>query len=274
MSIQKDLILGIKTAYPESYNAGLLCAIPRKEGRQLISIENSCTFYGEDVWTAYEVSWLDLKGKPAVAVIEVILSCDTKNIVESKSLKLYLNSLNQMKCESSDEIEAIVKKDIACCVDGFVDVRSYSLDAFCVRGLPSFSGILIDNLDVSIDFYDLDTSFLFTDESGKIITETLYSHLLKTNCPVTNQPDWASIMIKYTGRPINASGLLKYIISYRHHQDFHEQCVERIYSDISAFCLPQELEVYARYSRRGGIDINPYRSSRKMHPPLVRISRQ
>ena len=272
--MHKDLILGVKTAYPENYNAGLLCAIPRKKGRQLISIENSYTFYGEDIWTAYEVSWLDLKGKPVVAVVEVTLSCDTKNIVESKSLKLYLNSLNQMKCESSDEIEEIVKKDIAHCVDGFVDVHSYSLDAFCNRGLPSFSGVLIDSLDVSIDFYDLDASFLFREESDCIITETLYSHLLKTNCPVTNQPDWASIMIKYTGRKISAAGLLKYIISYRHHQDFHEQCVERIYSDISALCRPQELEVYARYSRRGGIDINPYRSSSKMHPPLIRTSRQ
>ncbi|MGY8817520.1 MAG: NADPH-dependent 7-cyano-7-deazaguanine reductase QueF [Pseudomonadales bacterium] len=274
MATDNNFILGANTPYPSDYDSGLLCPILRKNGRQAIKIDDNYPFHGVDIWTAYEVSWLDLKGKPKFAIAEITVSCKTKNIVESKSLKLYLNSLNQRRCESSDGILTLMKKDIESCVEGPVDVYMYSLDDFHIRGLPSFSGILLDDLDVVVDSYKPDPSLLSVEESGEIVTETLYSHLLKTNCPVTNQPDWASIMIRYTGHPINAVGALKYIISYRHHQDFHEQCVERIYSEIYARCRPVELEVYARYCRRGGLDINPYRSSKKIHPPLIRISCQ
>ena len=198
MATDNNFILGANTPYPSDYDSGLLCPILRKNGRQAIKIDDNYPFHVVDIWTAYEVSWLDLKGKPKFAIAEITVSCKTKNIVESKSLKLYLNSLNQRRCESSDGILTLMKKDIESCVEGPVDVYMYSLDDFHIRGLPSFSGILLDDLDVVVDSYKPDPSLLSVEESGEIVTETLYSHLLKTNCPVTNQPDWASIMIRYT----------------------------------------------------------------------------
>ena len=244
-----DLLLGADTVYPFCYNPLLLCPIPRLQGRQAIGIDSEPLFYGFDLWTAYELSWLDPKGKPMVAIADISMPCDTKNLVESKSLKLYLNSLNQTTYSSVQEVAATLERDISECVQGSVLVDIHTTDSYRHQALRLHQG-------------------------RELVTESFFSHLLKTNCPVTGQPDWASIMVRYTGWPIDSEGLLKYIVSYRHHQDFHEQCVERIFTEINELCQPDELEVYARYTRRGGLDINPYRSSKKLSPPKLRLSRQ
>ena len=269
-----DLLLGVDTVYPSCYNPLLLCSIPRLQGRQAMGIDSGVLFYGFDLWTAYELSWLDPKGKPMVAIADISMPCDTENLVESKSLKLYLNSLNQTAYSCVQEVAAILERDISECVQGSVLVDIHTTDSYRHQALSSFPGVCLDSLDVSIDTYQPDPSLLRLHHGHELVTESFFSHLLKTNCPVTGQPDWASIMVRYTGWPIDSEGLLKYIISYRNHQDFHEQCVERIFTEINELCQPDELEVYARYTRRGGLDINPYRSSSKLSPPKLRLSRQ
>ncbi len=273
------LLLGEETTYPAGYAPELLCSISRSQGRKELGIEvadvkGSPSFYGFDLWTAYELSWLDHKGKPVVAVADITIPCDTENLVESKSLKLYLNSLNQTTLASFQDVASLLEKDISNCVNGNISVAIQTMEGFRHRGLSSFPGICLDGLEVKVDTYEPDPTLLSLDHEGGLVTESFYSHLLKTNCPVTGQPDWASILVRYTGLPIVPEGLLKYIISYRNHQDFHEQCVERIFSEINELCQPDELEVYARYTRRGGLDINPYRSSKNSEPPSLRLSRQ
>jgi len=273
------LLLGEETIYPTGYAPELLCSIPRSQGRKALGIETtdvkgSPSFYGFDLWTAYELSWLDHKGKPVVAVADITIPCDSESLVESKSLKLYLNSLNQITFASFQDVASLLEKDISHCVNGSISVAIHTMEGFRHRGLSSFPGICLDNLGVKVDTYEPDPTLLSLDHEEGMVTESFYSHLLKTNCPVTGQPDWASILVRYTGLPIVPEGLLKYIVSYRNHQDFHEQCVERIFSEINELCQPDELEVYARYTRRGGLDINPYRSSKNSEPPSLRLSRQ
>ncbi len=273
------LLLGEETVYPTGYAPELLCSIPRSQGRKALGIETtdvkgSPSFYGFDLWTAYELSWLDHKGKPVVAVADITIPCDSESLVESKSLKLYLNSLNQITFASFQDVASLLEKDISHCVNGSISVAIHTMEGFRHRGLSSFPGICLDNLGVKVDTYEPDPTLLSLDHEEGMVTESFYSHLLKTNCPVTGQPDWASILVRYTGLPIVPEGLLKYIVSYRNHQDFHEQCVERIFSEINELCQPDELEVYARYTRRGGLDINPYRSSKNSEPPSLRLSRQ
>ena len=272
----KSLLLGVETAYPTSYSPGVLSAISRSQGRELLGLTNKKPFFGFDLWTAYELSWLDLKGKPVVAVADISMPCDTDNLVESKSLKLYLNSLNQEQYSSAQDVSVVLEKDISKCVKGPVLVDIHTPDSYRNLGLASFPGVCLDDMDIDlvVDTYEPDPSLLSLDDGGMAVTESFYSHLLKTNCPVTGQPDWASLLIRYTGWPIAPEGLLKYIISYRNHQGFHEQCVEQIFTEINELCQPDELEVYARYTRRGGLDINPYRSSMKMKPPKLRLFRQ
>jgi len=269
-----DFLLGVETVYPTAYDPKLLCPISRAQGRQSLGLDIAPSFYGFDLWTAYELSWLDARGKPVVAIADISIPCDTENLVESKSLKLYLNSLNQASYASVQEVMMILEHDISECVKGPVLVDIHSIEAFRHKGLSSFPGVCLDTLDVDIDTYQPDPSLLRLNHGGDVVTESFFSHLLKTNCPVTGQPDWASIFIRYTGWAIDPESLLKYIVSYRQHQDFHEQCVERIFIEISELCQPDELEVYARYTRRGGLDINPYRSSEKTNPPESRLSRQ
>ena len=266
--------LGRRTEYPEKYDSGLLFAIARKKGRDALALSgDELPFYGFDLWTAYEVSWLDNQGKPVVKIAEFSLPCNTDHIVESKSLKLYLNSLNQQRFESAAKVAAVMEEDLSNCVNGPVMVDLFSLDSYARQGVQVMPGKCLDDLVVDVEHYQPDASLLRL-EDGPAVTESLYSHLLKTNCPVTGQPDGASVLIKYTGTPINHESLLAYLISYRNHQDFHEQCVERIFMEILEVCQPGELEVNARYTRRGGIDINPYRSTRMLEPVRLRVSRQ
>ncbi|MFT7300621.1 MAG: 7-cyano-7-deazaguanine reductase [Porticoccus sp.] len=271
-----NLLLGIETAYPTSYCPDVLCSIPREQGRAILGIDGVPSFSGFDLWTAYELSWLDTKGKPVVAVADISMTCDTQNLVESKSLKLYLNSLNQERYGSASKVAALLERDISECVNGTVLVDIYTPDGYRNLGLATFPGVCLDDMDIDfvVDTYQPDPSLLSLNNGGQVVTKSFYSHLLKTNCPVTGQPDWASILIRYTGWPIDPEGLLKYIISYRNHQGFHEQCVEQIFTEINELCQPNELEVYARYTRRGGLDINPYRSSIKRSPPKLRLFRQ
>lgn len=266
------LPLGQQTEYVSEYDASLLYPIARVDKWQEMNIESErLPFYGEDVWNAYEVSWLNLKGKPVVALAEFRLPCDSPNIIESKSFKLYLNSLNQMRYESVEEVQALLEKDLSEAAKANVTV--------IIRDLDSVSSLVvltpdycIDELDVEVNEYHPNAGLLAVGE--EVVEERLVSHLLKSNCPVTNQPDWGSVFIDYKGSKIEHEALLKYIVSFREHTDFHEQCVERIFIDIMRQCKPESLTVYARYVRRGGLDINPYRSSEPVVLGNDRLTRQ
>lgn len=264
--------LGGPTEYPDHYDPSLLVAITRTAARAKLDIPRP--MYGVDVWTAYELSWLDAKGKPCLAVAEFMIPCDSEAIVESKSLKLYLNSLNQETFNNSSELSELIRRDLSAAFGGNAGITLFSLDEYGNRGIHGFEGICLDGQDVACDNYHLDSSVLEANEDEQPVSEILYSHLLKTNCPVTGQPDWASVQIAYRGTRLNRQGLLKYLVSFRQHQDFHEHCVERIFRDILHRCAPQRLSVYARYTRRGGLDINPFRSTEPEIPGFCRISRQ
>ncbi|MEQ9115830.1 MAG: NADPH-dependent 7-cyano-7-deazaguanine reductase QueF [Rickettsiales bacterium] len=258
----KGLSLGEKTEYASEYDKSLLFPIPRLSKRKEIGINSeTLPFFGSDLWTAYEISWLDLKNKPQVAIGVFYIDCNSTNIIESKSLKLYLNSFNNTCYTSSEEVKKIISSDLSEATNNKVDVTLYSLHEYSTKIYTSLPGKNIDNLDIYCDISSPSKNILKTGttETEEIIT----SDLLKSNCLVTNQPDWASVMIQYKGKKINHESLLKYIISYRNHNEFHEQCVERIFIDIMNACKPNELTVYARYTRRGGIDINPFRTNVK-----------
>ncbi|MEH6543199.1 MAG: NADPH-dependent 7-cyano-7-deazaguanine reductase QueF [Porticoccaceae bacterium] len=263
--------LGKISAYSERYQPTLLHPIPRVESRRALGInlgiDESLPFVGSDLWTAYELSWLNSAGVPQVAIGEFSVPCTSSDIIESKSLKLYLNSLNQTGFESIDAVALTIKRDLSACCQSEVAVALFTIDDYAARGLGAFVGECVDqaasdNAVFESCFEPSPELLQIEDGDGEgVISECLYSHLLKTNCPVTGQPDWASIVVAYRGQRISRSGLLAYIVSFRQHQDFHEHCVERIFVDIQQRLAPAELTVYARYTRRGGLDINPYRST-------------
>ena len=265
-----DLSLGKQVEYEFEYNPKLLQGVPRSLSRDTLNLpKDELPFTGIDTWTGYELSWLNSKGKPYVAILECNVPITSINLIESKSFKLYLNSFNQSKFASPEDVKATLEKDLSQCADEAVEVNLILPNQFNSLKFEEFHGTLLDELDVAIDTYSPDTRLLTcspcegeqTSEGSEKIAETLISHLLKSNCLITSQPDWASIQIRYEGRPINHDGLLKYLISFRQHNEFHEQCVERIYCDIMAHCQPDKLTVCARYTRRGGLDINPFRSN-------------
>lgn len=251
--------LGKKSSYISFYNPDLLFPIPREEKRREIGILEKPPFKGFDIWNAYEFSWLNAKGKPQVAVAEFLIPCESFNIIESKSLKLYLNSFNQSRFSDKKEVGEILLRDLSESVKSSVELNLFSPAEFYRLQIRRFEGTCLDDLDVAIDCYTVNPSFL--SHSSDFVEEVLYSDLLKSNCLVTGQPDWASVEIKYKGLKIDREGLLRYIVSFREHDEFHEQCVERIFMDILRYCKPERLTVYARYTRRGGIDINPFRSN-------------
>ena len=266
--------LGQASQYDAYYNPARLFAIARYLKRQEIGVESSqLPFFGYDYWNHYEVSWLNAKGKPEVALAEIVYDCTTPYLIESKSLKLYFNSFNNTMFNNKEEIERTVIRDLSKCVQGDVTVNIRSLhEKKYTQISPYFAGECIDLLDITCSIYEIEPKFLTTD--GGIITETLYSDLLKSNCLVTNQPDWGSVQIAFQGPRINREGLLKYIVSFRNHNEFHEQCIERIFMDIKNHCKPDKLTVYGRYTRRGGIDINPYRSTENIQETNTRLVRQ
>jgi 7-cyano-7-deazaguanine reductase len=282
-TVLSKLTLGENTEYSSQYNPDLLQAVPRSLNRDDLAIDQQhLPFVGEDVWYGFELSWLNPKGKPVVAVAEFRFSCRSENIVESKSFKLYLNSFNQTKFDTIKSVEQRLIADLSAITNSSAQVRLFGVE-HCpelVIAEQVNECVCIDNEDISIETYQYDAQLLCTvldaetQDNDTVIDEALVSHLLKSNCLITNQPDWASIYITYRGKKINHGILLKYLISFRQHSEFHEQCVERIYCDLQKYCQPEELTVFARYTRRGGLDINPFRSSHLQQAPSKRTLRQ
>jgi 7-cyano-7-deazaguanine reductase len=266
--------LGQHVAYPSQYDAGLLFPIARAHNRAGLGLTGELPFRGVDLWTAYELSWLNAKGKPEVAMATFTIPAVSPNIIESKSFKLYLNSFNQTRLDSAAQLHAYLIRDLSAAAGREVGVDLILPADFARQQIDELEGESIDDLDIEIDTYLPDASLLQC-RPGEVVSETLVSGLLKSNCPVTGQPDWASVQIRYRGQPIDRAALLRYIVSFRDHAEFHEHCVERIYTDVMAACQPEQLSVYARYTRRGGLDINPWRSNTNAAAPTaVRTARQ
>jgi 7-cyano-7-deazaguanine reductase len=262
------LTLGQVTAYPSAYDPGLLFPISRQVGRTDLSLEaDRLPFVGWDLWNAYEVSWLTPTGMPRVALLSVQVDALSPSIVESKSFKLYLNSINQTRFASSQALLDTLNRDLCAACDSPVKLSLIESAAFAQQRITEPSGICLDDQDLVIDRYTPDDNLLCNVPSSDVVTQSLYSRLLKSNCPITNQPDWACVQIDYTGRQIDLGGLLKYIVSFRDHGGFHEHCVEKIFTDIMHRCKASTLSVYARYTRRGGLDINPWRATPGMAAP-------
>lgn len=260
------LTLGQKTEYANQYDPTLLQPVPRSLNRDDLELGEALPFNGCDIWTLYELSWLNEKGLPQVAVGEVSIPATSANLIESKSFKLYLNSFNQTRFANWDQVEQALIKDLSHCAGESVDVTLRGVEDYTDSVIVSMEGECIDNQDIEITSYDFDRNLLSGAAKGEVVSESLHSHLLKSNCLITNQPDWGSVEIQYTGQQIDREALLRYLVSFREHNEFHEQCVERIFTDLMHFCQPQSLTVYARYTRRGGLDINPYRSNINHQP--------
>lgn len=269
----QDSLLGKQTQYCSQYDSSLLFPIPRKEKRDELNIDSTnLSFDGLDIWTAYEVSWLNSKGKPIVAIVDFAFPAESEYLIESKSFKLYLNSFNGTRFDNEQSVIDLWEKDLsnACGSVVSVDLRKLEFDETLIGKLP---GTNLDNLDIEVTQYSVDSSLLKVN-GNELVTETLNSNLLKSNCLVTGQPDWGSVVIRYEGKQIDHESLLQYIISFREHNEFHEQCVERIFTDIKKYCQPEKLTIYARYTRRGGLDINPYRSNFEDEFDISRTLRQ
>jgi 7-cyano-7-deazaguanine reductase len=273
--------LGKSSAYVDQYDASLLFPIPRATKRAEIGITAQPVFFGADLWTAFELSWLNTKGKPQVALAHITVPAESTHIVESKSFKLYLNSFNNTRIDSADEVRDRIRRDISAAVwhgsavQASVGVKIFMPEKFDAEPVHELDGLNLDRLDTECTRYQPAPELLTVNTQDAPVTETLVSHLLKSNCLVTGQPDWGSVQIRYSGHQIDQEGLLQYIVSFRNHNEFHEQCVERIFMDIWTRCKPSQLSVYARYTRRGGLDINPWRTSHPgAVPPNTRTARQ
>lgn len=269
------LTLGKSTDYRDTYDASLLQGVPRSLNRDPLGLRASALpFTGGDIWTLYELSWLNARGLPQVAVGHVELDYASVNLVESKSFKLYLNSFNQTRFDSWEEVQRTMERDLSACAQGKVTVALYRIHELEGQPIAHFHGACIDDQAIEIDSYAFSTAYLENAADGKVVEETLVSHLLKSNCLITHQPDWGSVQIQYRGPKIDREKLLRYLVSFRHHNEFHEQCVERIFNDVMRFCHPEALTVYARYTRRGGLDINPWRTNVPFSPGFSRLVRQ
>ncbi|VAW46179.1 NADPH-dependent 7-cyano-7-deazaguanine reductase [hydrothermal vent metagenome] len=267
-------LLGKETPYCSKYDASLLFAIPRQEKRKELGIcDDNLPFSGLDIWTSFELSWLNLKGKPISVMAEFAFQGDSPYLIESKSFKLYLNSFSGSKFESQADVEALIIRDLTQVSGNSVDVIIHALGSL-EGSFSTLPGYNLDELDIEVNEYQVNPMLLETEDPINLVDETLNSHLLKSNCLVTGQPDWGSFVIRYQGQKIKHEALLKYIISFREHNEFHEQCVERIFMDILKQCQPKHLTVYARYVRRGGLDINPYRSNFETEFDISRLVRQ
>ena len=271
----QGLTLGKTTDYRDIYDATLLQPVPRSMNRLPLGLlDDALPFHGGDIWTLYELSWLNARGLPQVAVGQVELNADSVNLVESKSFKLYLNSFNQTRFASWDDVKDTLQRDLSACAQGDVNVALFRLSDIEGQPVARFEGECIDDQDIVIDNYAFNADYLQGAAGDEVVEETLVSHVLKSNCLITNQPDWGSVQIRYRGAKIDREKLLRYLVSFRHHNEFHEQCVERIFNDVQRFCQPEALSVYARYTRRGGLDINPWRSNVPYTPATGRLVRQ
>ncbi len=281
MATPEQSQLGKASAYSDRYDPTLLFPIPRATKREEIGIHGAAPFFGADLWTAFELSRLTPRGKPQVALAHVTVPCETPHIVESKSFKLYLNSFNNTPFASADEVRDRIRADISEAVwrgapsASPVGVKLVLPEAFDREPVHEMDGVDLDRLDIECTQYTPAPELLTAAFGEQPVEETLVSRLLKSNCLVTGQPDWGSVQIRYSGPQIDQGQLLRYLVSFRNHNEFHEQCVERIFMDIQARCRPTRLTVYARYTRRGGLDINPLRTSHPgALPANVRTARQ
>ena len=277
-----EFVLGQQSAYPNQYDPNLLFPIARSDNRSTLGLNLQSTppFFGVDIWNAYELAWLNLKGKPQIALAEFIIPADSPNMIESKSFKLYLNSLNQHCFADFTAVKTCLQHDLSQVLGTGLKVRLIQPCEITsnkkMAPIEELDGQLLDRLDIEVNSHqNADPLLLKADHTSAPITQTLVSHLLKSNCPVTGQPDWASVQIQYQGRPIDEEGLLRYLIGFRQLGEFHEHCVEKIFCDIKIQCQPEKLSVYARYTRRGGLDINPFRTDfNAAWPNNIRHARQ
>ena len=275
MNTPEQSQLGKASSYTDQYDASLLFPIPRADKRAEIDVLDSPPFFGADMWTLYELSWLNLRGKPQVALVHITVPCESPNIVESKSFKLYLNSFNNSRFADAREVRERIRADISAATGAGIGIKTIGPELFDREPVQEMDGLNLDRLDVECLHFTPAPELLFAEADEPPVTETLTSNLLKSNCLVTGQPDWGSVQIAYSGPAINQEGLLQYLVSFRNHNEFHEQCVERIFMDVWTRCKPIKLSVYARYTRRGGLDINPFRCSYPSQlPPNVRTARQ
>lgn len=271
----KSLKLGQKTEYTSQYDRTLLQPVPRALNRDGLGITQNQPFtIGADIWTAYEISWLNEKGLPQVAIADIYLDYQSQNLIESKSFKLYLNSFNQSKFTDFNAVQQTMQRDLIECAQGDVKVRLNPVAVYDAQKIEHLQGDCIDEQDIEITSYEFNANWLKDCVSDEIVEEKLVSHLLKSNCLITNQPDWGTLHIHYVGKKINQEKLLRYVVSFRQHNEFHEQCVERIFCDLMHYAKPEKLTVYARYTRRGGLDINPFRSNFENLPENLRLARQ
>lgn len=269
-----DLPLGKQSPYVDTYTPSLLQGIERGAMRESLGIDDELPFKGADAWVGYELSWLNRRGRPEVAAVRILVPAQTPRIVESKSLKLYLNSFSQTEFTSRADVQRTLESDLRLAARAPVMVDVVPLDQLETSGLSHLSGVSLDTQDIEVADYAVKPELLATRGGDVNVRETLFTHLLRSLCPVTGQPDWGSLWIQYAGPPIDHAGLLRYIISYRGHQGFHEETVERIFMDLLRRCEPTTLTVQAFYLRRGGLEINPFRSTKDSEPPPLRLSRQ
>jgi len=257
-----DNPLGQQSDYPEQYSPQSLCPLPRARQRELLGVRSGLPFSGADLWRAYELSWLDNCGRPRWSTAEIIVPCQSENLIESKSFKLYLNSLNMTRLESESVVVSTLEKDLSAAAAAEVTVRLFRQSLIepvaLMEGSRSLDDLLVDSSTPAMSVYQTDATLLRTDGSSQV-EEALYSHVFRSLCPVTSQPDWGTVFIRYSGPSIDHSSLLEYIVSFRQHQGFHEDCVERMFCDIQRVCQPEWLVVGIQFLRRGGLEINPWR---------------
>ena len=281
MNTPEQSQLGKSSTYVDQYDAALLFPIARRPKRDEIGLPVTLPFFGADLWTAYELGWLNPRGKPQLALARITVPAESTHIVESKSVKLYLNSFNNSVFADATAVQTRLREDLSAAIwqggniMSSVGVQLVLPQDFDKEPVHELDGLNLDRLDLECTHYKPAPELLTAQFNEVPVTETLASQLLKSNCLVTGQPDWGSVRISYTGPQIDQAGLLQYIVSFRNHNEFHEQCVERIFMDIWRRCKPSKLEVYARYTRRGGVDINPWRTSHPMAAPVnIRTARQ
>lgn len=272
-----EIPLGRTIPTVDSYTPSLLYPIPRWDARELLELDDeTMPFRGVDIWNAYELSWLDERGKPEVALAQIVVPANSRFLIESKSLKLYLNSLNNTCFKHRTEVIRTLEQDLSQVAHAPVLVHLASPQEVVGTAIAELPGTCLDALPLEIHDYRPDPALLqlASTATGTVLTETLYTHLFRSNCPVTHQPDWASVLVRYHGPAIEHESLLRYLVGYRNHADFHEQCVERIFVDIWRRCQPAQLSVYARFTRRGGLDINPFRTNFEEPLGNLRLFRQ
>ncbi|QAX82029.1 NADPH-dependent 7-cyano-7-deazaguanine reductase QueF [Candidatus Pseudomonas adelgestsugas] len=267
--------LGKSSEYISTYAPSLLFPISRSiRWAELGLTIETLPYIGVDFWNCFELSWLLPSGKPVVAIGEFSIPANSPNIIESKSFKLYLNSLNQTVFINTQSLETTLRTDLSTVAGTPMRVRIRALAEITSEGIQALPGVCIDDLDISISKYKHPCPELLRCDDSRTTEESVHSHLLKSNCPVTGQPDWGSVVVTYSGNVLNHASLLEYIVSFRQHSDFHEQCIDRIFLDLQHLLQPKKLTVYARYVRRGGLDINPYRSTEAMQFQNSRLARQ